>query len=78
MPLGFLIQGKMGFWTCVGGGRGGGWTRFRLLFFRRGYGIRIDLGILYRTLEAHRSCVNALAFSSKEGRFLASGGDGAS
>ncbi|PPR07786.1 hypothetical protein CVT26_014971 [Gymnopilus dilepis] len=28
-----------------------------------------------RKLEAHRSCVNALAFSSGDGRFLASGGD---
>ncbi|KAF8903180.1 WD40-repeat-containing domain protein [Gymnopilus junonius] len=28
-----------------------------------------------RRLEAHRSCVNALAFSSGDGRFLASGGD---
>lgn len=31
-----------------------------------------------RTLNAHTSCVNALAFSSLDGRFLASGGDGAS
>lgn len=29
-----------------------------------------------RKLEAHKSCVNALAFSSGDGRFLASGGDG--
>ncbi|KAJ7617516.1 WD40 repeat-like protein [Mycena polygramma] len=28
-----------------------------------------------RTLHAHASCVNALAFSSLDGRFLASGGD---
>ncbi|KAF8967182.1 WD40 repeat-like protein [Flammula alnicola] len=28
-----------------------------------------------RKLEGHRSCVNALAFSSGDGRFLASGGD---
>lgn len=30
----------------------------------------------FRRLEAHKSCVNALKFSSGEGRFLASGGDG--
>ena len=29
-----------------------------------------------RKLKAHSSCVNALTFSSGEGRFLASGGDG--
>ena len=29
-----------------------------------------------RKLQAHNSCVNTLAFSSGEGRFLASGGDG--
>lgn len=30
-----------------------------------------------RRLEGHKSCVNALKFSSGEGRFLASAGDGA-
>ncbi|KIK69772.1 hypothetical protein GYMLUDRAFT_523222 [Collybiopsis luxurians FD-317 M1] len=35
-----------------------------------------DQGFLYSTkLRAHTSCINALAFSSKGGRFLASGGD---
>lgn len=29
-----------------------------------------------RFLLGHSSCVNALAFSNGEGRFLASGGDG--
>ncbi|KAF8221129.1 hypothetical protein L208DRAFT_708812 [Tricholoma matsutake] len=33
-------------------------------------------GFPYSTkLSGHRSCVNALAFSSRDGRFLASGGD---
>ncbi|KAJ7643764.1 WD40 repeat-like protein [Roridomyces roridus] len=36
----------------------------------------LNLGFPYScTLRAHHSCVNALAFSSGDGRFLASGGD---
>lgn len=31
----------------------------------------------FRYLTGHTSCVNALAFSNGDGRFLASGGDGA-
>lgn len=42
------------------------------------YMVKIDYVVyMLRKLEAHRSCVNALAFSSGGGRFLASGGDGA-
>lgn len=32
--------------------------------------------VLFRKLQGHRSCVNALAFSSGDGQWLASGGDG--
>ena len=38
--------------------------------------IVLSLSPVYRSLPGHTSCVNALAFSNGDGRFLASGGDG--